>query len=454
MKKIISYFSMALSVLLTCSMFSCSSDDIFEDLELDENNKKAKTCELVLNVEKVSFDEENPTRSVTRSVTNWENGDKIYLTFSNTSGTSYGDAIYNGGTWTVNYYGSLTEGVASKCSAVYFDNFNYESSSVIQLTENTGIYEDLNGQYIFNDGTLSVTATLSPKTGRIRFASTSSDSVTIYGISHYTSYDVSNGEYISSTGALKVKPNAGYTPYIYGEFSDLEQPRLNIITTNSGYTRLFPTSVFKKGESGFLNVPTVSSHNGWQNSVILKVNGVEFTMIPVEYTAGFFLLAETETTEQLYNAIIGSTATTSKLPKRNISYSNWSTFISKLKATTELNFYIPSREEWQHAYKGGEKSQNSTYSGSNIISNVAWYEGNSEGKVHDVKLLQPNELGFYDMSGNVFEFTSYYSSYYDEYYYYGGYYGSNESNCLYNTGNSERTAYATSVAGLRFALKP
>ena len=198
------------------------------------------------------------------------------------------------------------------------------------------------------------------------------------------------------TNAMEEKfLNSGYKVV---EFSDIAEPRLNIITTNSGYTRLFPTTVFKKGESGFLNVPTVSSHNGWQNSIILKVNGVEFTMIPVEYTAGFFLLAETETTEQLYNAITGTTATTSKLPKRSISYSNWSTFISKLKAVTELNFYIPSREEWQYAYRGGNKSQNYTYSGSNVISDVAWYDGNSEGKFHEVKLLQPNELGFYDMS--------------------------------------------------------
>lgn len=452
MKKIISYFSMALSVLLTCSMFSCSSDDIFEDIELDENDRKAKTCELVLNVEKISFDEENSTRSVTRSVTNWENGDKIYLTFSNTSGTSYGDAIYNSGTWTVNYYGSLTEGVTSKCSAVYFDNPKFESSSVVQLTETTGIYEDLNGQYIYNNGTLSVTATLSPKTGRIRFASASSDSITVYGISHYTSYDVSNGRYTSSIGALKTKPSSGYTPYIYGEFSDIAEPRLNIITTNSGYTRLFPNSVFKKGESGFLNVPTVSSHNGWQNSVILKVNGVEFTMIPVEYTSGFFLLAETETTEQLYNAITGSTATISKQPKRNLAYSTWDTFVSKLKVCTELNFYIPSQTEWQYAYKGGNKSQKYTYSGSNTISNVAWYEGNSEGKVHDVKLLQPNELGFYDMSGNVREFVNRGES--SSCCFYGGYYASSESLCTVSSYNSDQYYYTQSTAGLRVALKP
>ena len=144
MKKIISYFSYVLSALMVFSVASCSSDDMFEDMDLTDDKKEAKTCELILNVEKISFDEQNATRSATRSVTNWENGDKIYLTFSTSSGASYGDAIYNSGSWTVNYYGSLTEGVASKCTAVYFDNAKFESSSVVQLNEYTGIYEDLN----------------------------------------------------------------------------------------------------------------------------------------------------------------------------------------------------------------------------------------------------------------------------------------------------------------------
>lgn len=445
MKKTISYFSFALSVFLTCSVLSCSSDEIFEELEQMGENKEAKTCELVLNVEKVFYDD----KSGTRSVSEWSNGDKIYLTFSTGSETTYGDAIYNGGSWSVNYYGSLTKGVASLCTAVYFDNPKFESSSVVQLNEGTGIYEDVNGQYIYNNGTLSVTATLSPKTGRLRFAGNSSDSITVYGISHYTSYDVSNGRYTSSIGALKTKVDSGYTPYIYGAFSDSEQPRLNIITSTSGYTRLLPTSVFTKGESGYMNVPTISSHNGWQQSVILKVNNVEFTMVPVEYSGGFFLLAETETTEQLYNAITGATATTSKLPKTGRDYNGWVTFISKMKAATELNFYIPSKDEWQHAYKGGNKSQNYTYSGSNIISNVAWYQGNSNGTRHDVKLLQPNELGFYDMSGNVYEFTSDNSS--GSYYFYGGYYASTENNCSYD---DREYSGSINYVGLRVALKP
>lgn len=426
--------SICMSMVVACS----SQDDILDDIQKEEDANQPHTCELVLNVTKAGFDDEPQSRAAS----GWVNGDKIHLTFTVGSGTSYGDAVYNNGSWAVNYYGSLTEGTTTKCTAVYFDNPEFESSSVVKITESTGIYEDTNGSYVFSGGTLSVTADLKPKTGRIRFSGAENEEVTIYGITHYTSYDCSNGKFTSSIGAFKNKVNAGYTPYIYGLFTDNEQPRLNIITASSGYTRLLSTSIYKAGESGFMSIPTPSSHNGWQNSVILKVNGVEFTMIPVTYTSGNFLLAETETTEQLYNAITGSTATTSQFPKKGISTTTWTEFLSKLKAQTELNFRIPTISEWQYAFKGGNKSQNYTYSGSNIVSNVAWYTGNSDGATHPVKQLQPNELGFYDMSGNVYEYVSGSS-----WLFYGGAYNCTETDCVINS----RTD-SSSAGGLRIAL--
>lgn len=448
MKKFISYFSYALSVLMVFSVASCSSDDIFEDMDLTDDKKEAKTCELVLNVEKISFDDKNTTRSATRSVTNWENGDKIYLTFSTSSGASYGDAIYNNGSWTVSYYGTLTEGIASKCTAVYFDNPTNAGSTVVQIDQHTGIYEDTDGLYVYKDGTLSVTAQLSPKTGRIRFAGNDKDSITVYGITHYTSYDASTCKFTTIDVAIKEGVSTDYTQYVYGFFTDTIQPRLNIITATSGYNRIFPKNVYKTAESGFLTIPSETSHIGWQQSVILKVNGVEFTMIPVPgYSEGFFLLAETETTEQLYNAITGATASTSQLPKTNM---NHGTYILNLQYATELNFYIPSMEEWQYACKGGNKSKGYRYSGSNIISDVAWYSGNSGGYVHEVKQLQPNELGFYDMSGNVFEYTSTRRPSYSYNYYCGGYYYSSESDCK----NTSLDYQVDSKGGLRVALKP
>lgn len=430
--------SICMSMFVACS----SQDDILDDIQKEEDANQPHSCELVLNVNKAGYDDEPQSRAAS----GWVNGDKIYLTFTVGSGTSYGDAVYNNGTWTVNYYGSLTEGATTKCTAVHFDNPEFESSSVVKITENTGIYEDTNGSYVFNGGTLSVTADLKPKTGRIRFAGTNNDEITVYGISHYTSYDWSNGKFANSIGALKTKVSSGYTPYVYGYISDTEQPRLNVITATSGYTRLLSTSILKAGESGYMTIPTETSHNGWQNSVILRVNGIEFTMIPVVSSTQSFLLAETQTTTQLYNAITGSTASSSQVPKTGLTWDGWNTFISQISAITELNFRMPTVSEWQYASKGGSKSQGYTYSGSNIISNVAWYTGNSNNSVHPVKQLQPNELGFYDMSGNVWEATSTKES--GSYYYWcGGSYSSSEASCT----NSSAVSYL-SGGGLRLAL--
>lgn len=441
MKTFSNLLKQSLYVFCAIVAASCSSEQVCDQPQPAFLEGQPKTCNLILDIDKPAYADD----ASTRSASTWSDGDKIYLTFTTKSGKTYGDAIYKSGSWTVNYYGSLTQGTETECSAVYFENPKYASGSVVQADEHTAIYEDSSAVYAYNGSTLAVTANLTPKTGRIRFEGADKETITVYGIRRYTSYDVSNGRYTTSIGAITTSVSTQYTPYIYGAFSDSDEPRLNIITKNSGYTRILPKNIYQPGQSGYMTIPTETSHNGWQNSVILKVNNVEFTMIPVEYSKGFFLLAETETTEQLYNAITGGTATTSTYPQTSMSYSTCSSFISKMKAITELNFYIPSTEEWQHAYKGGVKTQGYTYSGSNIISNVGWYSGNSGGKKQKVKQLQPNELGFYDMCGNVAELTNNANEYY-----YGGAYSTSESNCR----ASYYSSYSSYYTGLRFALKP
>ena len=149
-------------------------------------------------------------------------------------------------------------------------------------------------------------------------------------------------------------------------------------------------------------------------------------------------------------------ATGTNLPENSRTESEYENFVNKLKTKTSLKFYIPSKEEWQWAAKGGKKSLGYAYSGSNNIDEVAWYSGNSEGKVHEVKQLQPNELGFYDMSGNIAEFYGYNRSSSSPYYYYntnGGSYNSDANYCT-NTSSTTYNDPYTKYAGLRFALKP
>ena len=105
-----------------------------------------------------------------------------------------------------------------------------------------------------------------------------------------------------------------------------------------------------------------------------------------------------------------------KKPVEQVSWNDCQEFIKKLNQLTGKNFRLPTEAEWEYAARGGNKSQGYKYSGSNTIDNVAWYTSNSGSKTHDVKTKQANELGIYDMSGNVYEWcqdwydSNYYSS--------------------------------------------
>ena len=94
------------------------------------------------------------------------------------------------------------------------------------------------------------------------------------------------------------------------------------------------------------------------------------------------------------------------LPVTNIHQTQMSRFIDTLNAITGLEFRMPNFLEWQYAAKGGNHSLHFLYAGSNNIDEVAWYSANSGGRPHRVGQLRPNELGLYDMCGNVSEHTS------------------------------------------------
>ena len=90
-------------------------------------------------------------------------------------------------------------------------------------------------------------------------------------------------------------------------------------------------------------------------------------------------------------------------PVIHVSWNDANEFCEWLKQKTGKNFRLPTEAEWEYAARGGNKSKGYKYSGSTTIGNVAWYSGNSGSATHDVKTKTPNELGIYDMSGNVFE---------------------------------------------------
>ena len=172
------------------------------------------------------------------------------------------------------------------------------------------------------------------------------------------------------------------------------------------------------------------------NNFITTVNGVSFKMIKVKggtfqmgsndseaygdekpvhnVTLSDYYIGETEVTQELWEAVMGSNPSGfkgSKRPVERVSWNDCQKFIKKLNQLTGKNFRLPTEAEWEYAARGGNKSRGYKYSGSNTIGDVAWYCDNADyvGKTspdygtHTVGTKSPNELGLYDMSGNVWE---------------------------------------------------
>ena len=176
-----------------------------------------------------------------------------------------------------------------------------------------------------------------------------------------------------------------------------------------------------------------------QGTRTFTANGVSFNMIRVEggtftmgatseqgsdayddekpahsVTLSSYSIGETEVTQALWQAVMGSNPSHfsgSNKPVEMVSWYDCQDFISRLNALTGVNFRLPTEAEWEYAARGGNKSRGYKYAGSNTLGNVAWYWDNipsqSSGSAgygtQVVATKSPNELGLYDMSGNVFE---------------------------------------------------
>ena len=128
-----------------------------------------------------------------------------------------------------------------------------------------------------------------------------------------------------------------------------------------------------------------------------------------------YYIGKYEVTQALWQAVMGNNPSYSKgnnLPVERVSWDNCQKFISKLNRITGKTFRLPTEAEWEYAARGGNKSRGYQYSGSSNLSDVAWYEDNSGNKTHNVGSKQANELGIYDMSGNVHEWCQ---DWYDKY---------------------------------------
>ena len=119
-----------------------------------------------------------------------------------------------------------------------------------------------------------------------------------------------------------------------------------------------------------------------------------------------FLIGQTEVTQELWQVVMGNNPSHFKGAENPVEYVSWSDcqkFIANLNQLTGKKFRLPTEAEWEYAARGGQMSKDFVFSGSDNVDKVGWYTNNSGAMSHPVKQKLPNELGIYDMSGNVWE---------------------------------------------------
>ncbi len=213
---------------------------------------------------------------------------------------------------------------------------------------------------------------------------------------------------IYTSDTLKLSFSASTYQFHPGKFT------INAYITNKCNVKDTLTTYYEK----FFNV---SKELSLSKDDMIKIEGGTFTMgnntsddedskPEHQVTVSTFYLSKYEVTQELWSQLMPKNNSVHtncpKCPVTNVTLNEVDTFLKNLEMVTGKAYRLPTEAEWEYAVKGGQKQKTFKYSGSDILGSVAWYSANSNNNSSEVGKKEPNDLGIFDMTGNVWELVS------------------------------------------------
>lgn len=255
---------------------SCSPDEAL--LETNNDNQEQQTYTLYLDADVPSFESghEGETRA---SGSSWEDGDEIYISFPNEGDTIVSKATYKGELGAFQFASvSLKTASDANCSVYYFRGGKIESEFfTIHINQYTAIFSDQNAKYSCSNYSISLNASFKPYTSRICIKGENGTQLRFYLTSFESieTFNLKTGEYNSKSlnSDLQIQAD-GYTPYVYGLFSNSNWT-VFIDVGDNHFFRLLDSTNLTIGESGYFIIPSDSDLHGWRRTTG-TINGHEY----------------------------------------------------------------------------------------------------------------------------------------------------------------------------------
>lgn len=227
-----------------------------------------------------------------------------------------------------------------------------------------------------------------------------------YGTSPQTIKNLLIGDYSISltkdgytTINKKVSVSEGQSILINEKLTEKAVTTTETKTTTGRTSAIEPEMVFVKGGTFTMGATSEQKKYAQRNE-----------WPPHSVTLSDYFIGKYEITQEQWKAVMGNNPSYFKgdlnCPVESVSWNEVQEYITKLNQQTGKTYRLPTEAEWEYAARGGSSSRGYKYSGSNTLSDVAWYDDNSNDETHPVGTKNPNELGIYDMSGNVYEWCS------------------------------------------------